>query len=184
MQKNLAIEMKAPDFYFMTPWTKGNNFYRCIGSKKSILLFLRYLGCTTCQLRIHNLINTYRKFQDKGAQIFVVLQSDPEIIKNKFTEGEIPFTIICDTDQYVYKLYNVRPLESKPDQFSPNLLKKIEQARSKGFKHGLYEGNELQLPATFLINSQKKIEFVYYGQDYADIPDHDDLLALLETIIH
>jgi peroxiredoxin len=59
------------------------------------------------------------------------------------------------------------------------LLKKIEQARSKGFKHGTYEGNELQLPATFLINSQKKIEFVYYGKDYADIPDHNELVALL-----
>lgn len=55
MQENLAIGMKTPDFNFMTPWKNENNFYDCMEGKKNFLIFLRYIGCTTCQLEINNL---------------------------------------------------------------------------------------------------------------------------------
>jgi len=175
----MKVGMKAPDFDFITPWKEENNFYNCIEGKKSFLIFLRYYGCRTCQLEMLNLIDDCQKFTDKGAQLFVVLQSDPKVIRDQVKEEEIPFTIICDTYQSFYKKYDVKAAEKAPDQLSAGLLKKIEQAEKIGLVHGAYEGNELQLPATFLINSNKEIEFVYYGKDSADVPDNDELLALL-----
>jgi len=179
LAERLIVGMEAPDFNFNTPWRKDLNFYQFITGKSNFLFFLRYYGCTICQLEIHHLIKDYPKFAEKEAQVLVVLQSDPNLIKEEVKEKEIPFTIICNPSQSLYELYQVKPALGKPEQPSPGLLKKREEVRELGITHGAYEGNELQLPATFFINQEKMIEFAYYGSDNADIPAHDRLLALI-----
>lgn len=179
MSEKLSIGMKAPNFNFITAWNSENNFYENISGKKNIMIFLRYYGCTVCQLQILKLVKNYERFKEKDIQLFVVLQSEPETIREQDSKEEIPFTIICDTAQEVYKLYNTSVAKDMSELGSPNLLKKVEEAKKLGLAHGKYEGNELQLPATFVIDEEGIIKFLHYGQDAGDVPEIDDLLELI-----
>ena len=61
----------------------------------------------------------------------------------------------------------------------PILKKDLSEARSLGIQHGRYEGNEAQLPATFILDEHQNILYAKYGIDSVDIPEHADLLRLV-----
>ncbi len=178
MQEKLRPRMKMIDFNFVTPWKNKQNFYQEIDGKMCCLFFLRYLGCSTCQLEIHNLIHDYPKFMAKGVKVFVVLQSDPQTLRDETKESDIPFDIICDPEQSLYKMCDIGS-NPNPDVHSEKLTQKIKEARALGISHGKFEGNEAQSPATFIIDKDKKVIFSFYGVESVDVPDHEELLNLL-----
>ncbi|HEX3027563.1 MAG TPA: peroxiredoxin-like family protein [Clostridia bacterium] len=180
MSEVLKSGMPAPDFTIQTPWGKTETFYKMADGKKCFLFFLRYVGCTLCQVEIHQLIQSYHRFAEKDAKFFVVLQSAPENIRENLTQEQIPFTIICDPEQAIYRTYHVKAAENQSEMGTPDLFAdKLKIAQKNGFSHGKYEGNELQLPATFLIDQDHSILFAHYGSHVGDTPDHGELLKLL-----
>ena len=64
---------------------------------------------------------------------------------------------------------------SKPPLASGAVLQKIGAARAAGLTHGAYEGNELQLPAVFLLDSGRKVLCAHYGATPADVPTVDEM---------
>ena len=42
---------------------------------------------------------------------------------------------------------------------------KVQDAKALGFTHGKYEGNDLQLPAKFIIGPDHTIEYAYFGTE-------------------
>lgn len=148
-------------------------------SGKNILLFLRYYGCTLCQLEIHRLIENIDKFNDKNARIFVALQSKPSTISADVSKGEVPFEIICDPEAELYSNYNVKTAKTRIEMGDRNTLLKIKDANEIGITHGKYEGKEMQLPTTVIIDNDGQIEFVKYGKSAGDILSIDQLLELL-----
>lgn len=178
MGKQYQVGDKIPDFNFATPWKSKCNFYEETAGKKKVVFFLRYYGCSTCQLEIHNLIQAYPQFEAKGAKVYVVLQSEPEILRSQTEEKEIPFDIICDPEQSLYKMMNIGSYDPQQPH-SEKLTRKIREARALGINHGKFEGNEQQLPATFIVDGQHKIILAHYGTESVDIPETEDILRLL-----
>lgn len=168
-----------PDFTYDTAFETGKQFYETIDRKPTFILFLRYLGCTTCQLDIQQLKNEYHRFVEKGAQVLVVLQSKPEVIAADIQKDDLPFEIICDPGQLLYKQFEINVAKNKLGMASMGTIKKINAAKKAGFTHGAYEGEELQLPAVFLLSDHGKVEYAKYATHLADMPNHDEMLALL-----
>ena len=144
------------------------------------MLFLRYYGCTVCQLDIRELKNDYARFTQKGAKVLVVLQSKPELIAEKQGPDDLPFDIVCDPEQKLYHELEIAPAKSKMAMASLDLMKKINEAKKEGLVHGEYEGDELQLPALFLLNGEGKVLYSHYAKKLTDMPTHDEMLALLD----
>nr|WP_242866817.1 peroxiredoxin-like family protein [Abyssisolibacter fermentans] len=174
----VRIGDKLRDFTYDTPWEKNIDFKSKL-DKKTYLVFLRYYGCTLCQVDIAEFIERYKEFTDKDAQLFVVLQSDAETISDQVKKEDIPYDIICDPDQKLYKLYNLNTAYSQMGMASGKVLEKGMKAMQMGIQHGKYEGNELQLPAAFLINEKGIVEFVHYGKDASDIPSVEEMIEKL-----
>lgn len=168
-----------PDFTYDTAFEMGKSLYDTIDGKPTFILFLRYLGCTTCQLDIHQLKNEYHRFVEKGAQALVVLQSTPEVIAADIQKDDLPFAIICDPGQSLYKQFEIEAAKNKLGLMSVGTIKKINAAKKAGFTHGAYEGEELQLPAVFLLGDQGRVDYARYATNLADMPSHDEMLALL-----
>lgn len=168
-----------PDFTFQTAFGGEKALYETIGEKPTFLLFLRYYGCTICQLDIHRLAEEYDIFTRKGAQVLVVLQSKPEVIQKDAGAEKLPFTILCDPEEKLYKEYEILPAKSKLGLVSLGTIKKLGAAK-KEFQHGEYEGNELQLPALFLVGPGGRVDYAHYAKNLADLPTHDMMLALLK----
>ncbi|MCD8009723.1 MAG: redoxin domain-containing protein [Lachnospiraceae bacterium] len=169
--------MKMFDFDYETPWEK-KNFYKTVHGKPCCLMFLRYYGCSTCQLSIRKLMKSYGKIQEMGAELLIVLQSEPETIRGQAEQGYFPFDIICDLQQELYRRCEIGE-NPHPDQQSERLQEKIQEARSLGIQHGKFEGNELQAPATVVMNQNQMITYVWYGEESIDVPEEEELFQLL-----
>ena len=47
-------------------------------------------------------------------------------------------------------------------------------------KHGDYEGEELQLPALFIVDNEMNVTFAHYGKAAGDVPDIEKIAELLK----
>jgi peroxiredoxin len=176
MKETIAVGMTAPDFTFHTPWKQNVHLSDVAKQRRTYLIFLRYMGCPLCQMKISELKKDWERFDDADLNMVVVLQSEPENITALTSEDEIPFLIACDPDETLFRLYGVTP-GSIFRYATPSVIKKAMQAKKMGFAHGKSEGKELQLPAVFLIGKDMKVQYAYYGKNVGDVPENDELLA-------
>ncbi|MFR1052435.1 MAG: peroxiredoxin-like family protein [Lachnospirales bacterium] len=172
---------KMPDFTYDTPFSAG-----CVLSEtvkktagKTALVFLRYYGCTLCQYDIHEFALQHDKIAGAGGQMLVVLQSDPAKLAGQMKEGDLPFSIICDPEQKLYRQFEILPAPSKEKMVDLKTMGKIAKAKANGFQHGDYEGDELQLPAVFVVDQALTITYAHYGKSVGDVPSPSELAALL-----
>ncbi len=170
------------DFSFDTPFEKDKSFYSLLSksTNKTALLFLRYYGCTLCQMDIHNFIKDYDKIKETGSQIIIVLQSKPESISSTTTPSDFPFDIICDPEANLYNKFSINPAPSTLKMVDLKTLGKITKATIGGFKHGTYEGNEQQLPATFVLDKNAQVLNSKYGTSAGDVPTVEELVKHLK----
>ena len=180
----LSVGEKMPDFVFRTAYKDEQRVSEVLKGK-TVFWVLRYIGCTVCRYDVHMIAQRYQEFLDRNAQLYVVMQSDPEHVRRDIeNSGEtLPFEIICDTDQLIYNTLDIRPAASKLKLAGGGLLKLIRKGREAaraGFAHGDYEGNELQLPAMFIVEEDGTVSYAHYASNIADMPAVDEVLKLLE----
>lgn len=187
MREKIIPGVKAPDFEFNSPWKKSLKFYDFLGKEKTILMFLRYMGCPICQMKISEIRVNWDEFKKRKLNVLVVLQSEAEnVISVKGTEKalnekDLPFTVVLDPTEEIFKLYGVLP-GSISRYITPGTIKKAMQSKKLGFKHGVSEGKELQLPAVFIVDGKKKIRYAYYGKSVSDVPGNNELFDIAEKL--
>ena len=175
MEQKLTLGMNAPNFTFDTISEQALNFYKAAGGKRSVIFFLRYIGCPVCQMKIRDILNDHEKFNAVGLQVYVVLQSTPASIKEGLAGAKMPFAIVCDTEEKVFSLYGVAP-GNLFGYLTPSVIMNAMKASRAGFKHGKKEGKEMQLPAVFIVNGDGKIAYAHYGKNIGDVPANQMIL--------
>lgn len=179
----LSAGDRLPSFTFDTHLRDGLDSHSVLRGK-TVFWVLRYIGCTVCRYDVHLIAGRYDEFQDKGAQVFVVMQSDRAHVQNDLssTGTVLPFEIICDPDAKIYDLLSVEPaadMQALVGNDLEALREKGRKAAECGFSHGDYEGNEQQLPAMFIVNEDGEVEYTHYAASIADMPSVDEVLNML-----
>jgi thioredoxin-dependent peroxiredoxin len=178
MSSKLTIGNKAPDFKFKTPWDAEVNFYETAGSNPAVLIFLRYYGCPVCQMEMAKIKQEIDLVRQTEVLVFVVLQSEPEIIASLIKKDDFPFIIICDPQGKIFQLYGVETGGIIKYLHPAGLVAAIK-ATCRGFMHGKFEGKETQLPAAFAMAVDKVVKYAHYGENISDMPS----LAKIATSI-
>ncbi len=167
-----------PDFTITTHMGESRQFAEITAQhKKTVLLFLRYYGCTICQLDLQAYAKRYAEFTAKEAEVIIVLQSTPEIVRKGGMK--IPYTVACDPDMTLYRQFEVSPAKGKLGLVSLKAIQKVRAAKKAGCVHGKSEGEELQLPATFVVDRSGVVIYSHYAKNVADIPSIDHLLGIV-----
>ena len=162
-----------PDFTFDTPFAAGLSLSEAVQkTPKTALLFLRYYGCTLCQYEMHLLAENYDQITAAGGQVLVVLQSDPAGIAEQIGPDSLKAAL--------YGKFGIQPAASMAKMADAGTMLKIAKATAAGYKHGAYEGNELQLPASFVVDKERRISYAHYGKSAGDTPDVRSLAELLK----
>ena len=179
--EKLEIGQIMPDFEYVTPFSAGHTLADTAAkAPKTALVFLRYWGCPLCQYDIHLLAQAHADITAHGGQLLVVLQSDPVSLAEKLgDEKALPFPIICDPDQKLYKEFAIAPAASMAKMADLKMVGRIIKATKLGFKHGEYEGDEQQLPAAFVVDGERKILYARYAKSVSDMPGAAELAKLL-----
>ena len=172
-----------PDFTYLSPYSEGEkSFTEYAQGKKTFVVFLRYFGCTVCRLDLHIYAQRMAEFAAKDCSLMVVLQSDPDLVKEEAPLGTFPYEIACDPSQAVYKKFEIEPAKSMAALIGGGLfkaVKKMNAAKKFGFSHGEYEGNEQQLPAVVLVDENGTVAYSHYAKNMTDMPTADEMLAML-----
>ncbi len=169
---------QIPDFTYETPFEQDQDFLQIVALKhRTALVFLRYDGCTLCQLDIHEYMQSYDRICNAGGQLLIVLQSDPKGLAEQLKAPDaIPFRIICDPQKKLYQQFDIAPAKSKLSMAGLHTMAKADRAKKAGFTHGAYEGDELQLPAAFVMDETGKLLYVNYAAKVDEVPDTDELI--------
>lgn len=115
--------------------------------------------------------------------MFIVLQSDPKRLAEELgSEEAFPFTIICDPEQKLYREFEMKPAKSKMSLAGPSTMIKLAKVTASGLKHGEYEGEEMQLPAAFILDAKGMITYAHYAKTLDDIPDTDAIVEKFNEI--
>lgn len=169
---------RLPDFTADTPFVKGKKLSDLVG-KKTAVVFLRYYGCTLCQLELQQYAKEYQKIKNAGCDLIVVLQSDPDLVAEELgTPEKFPFAVLCDPGQEMYRELNIPAAESIREMIGEKEMQKIQRARIEGLRHGAYEGEELQKPAMFLVDEKLNILYAHYGKTAGDVPNAREIAKL------
>ena len=170
------------NFTFDTAYETGLNLKDFLAGRNAALVFLRYYGCTLCRYDLHLFAEGYGRIREAGGELLVVLQSSPETLRAEDVPSWFPFPILCDPGCVLYEAFDVRPARSPEAMGGGNTAEKIAAAKAMGLKHGTYEGDELQLPATFVFRNDLTLTCVRYGENVGDVPSAEELARLLAAI--
>lgn len=177
----INVNDQMPDFVFNTPYRKDVRLSEVLGGKKTALVFLRYFGCTLCQYDLAQYAKNYDKIKAVGGELLVVLQSDPDRLREDLADMAVfPFEIICDPEEKLYNEFEILPAPSKEKLAGLSTMPKVVKAMAAGYKHGRYEGEELQLPASFILTPELTVTYVRYAKVIDDILDSGQLAELLK----
>ena len=172
---------KMADFTYVTPYSSANRLSetvkKCPG--RTAIVFLRYYGCRMCQLDMLDYAEQYEAIRAAGGQLLVVLQSDPAKLAAQIAQGELPFEIVCDPDQKLYREFDIRPASSKETMKNESTAAKAARIAELGLVHGDYESEELQLPAAFVVDHDLNVTWAHYGRVISDTPTAEELAVLL-----
>ena len=179
----LNVGSLMPNFEFATPYAPENRLSETVKKVpgKTAIVFLRYLGCRMCQLDMLDYEEGYAPIAENGGQLLIVLQSDPAKVAADIPQGQVPYTIICDPDQTLYKLFDIRPASSKETMKDETSAAKFARIEEKRLVHGDFEGEELQLPAAFVVDHDLRVTFARYGRVISDTPTADELAELVKA---
>ena len=107
-----------------------------------ILWVLRYIGCTVCRYDVHVLTERYNEFVEKGVNVVVVMQSKPEIVQRDLAGGTLPFHLICDEAQEIYKTLEINAAKDMAELLGDGMAKLQE----KGAKAAGWGRKSLTIP--------------------------------------
>ena len=133
-------------------------------------------------------IRNYDEFLKRGTQVYVVMQSDPAVVREDLKDSPLPYHIICDQDQVIYRTLEIPATATKEERMptSPEDIAKLEAKRQKvkeaGFVHGKYEGNEQQLPAMFVVDPDGSVVYAHYAKNSIDMPTVEEMLQILDEL--
>lgn len=149
----------------------------------TVLRVLRYVGCPACRIDIHDLQANAEEFAKRNAQVLIVLQSTEENLNDALQNEELTVKIVSDPDAQIYEKLAVRAAESIEELLGNDqeaTQRRRQKANDLGYSHGVYEGNELQLPAMFVLDEQGTVLYAHYSNNLNDLPSAEETLAILD----
>ncbi len=85
----LHVGDKMPFFTFQTESQSGLTTESVLRNGRTVFWVLRYIGCTTCRYDIHQIAAYYEEFQKRGVQVYVVMQSDPAVVREDLKDSPL-----------------------------------------------------------------------------------------------
>lgn len=173
----LEVGKTIDDFKFCTQNGCKESFVKELKKEKTVLLFLRYIGCPPCNLTVLEINENLDKFKEKNMDIYVVLQSEVDVLNEAIEGKDIEFEIICDPNMELYRKFSLGEASSPHEMRGEGTQERIQASIDRGLEHGKYEGNEMQFPATFIVDDKGIILYSKYGQHVTDYPLVNELLS-------
>ena len=173
-QEPLKVGDKAPLFNLKDNAGKSIDLKNILKENKSVVLFF-YRGqwCPHCNKHIKNLQDSLQLLSAKGAYVIGVSPETSSGIDQTIAKTKASFSIISDRDYKLMRAYKVDYV------MEPGLADRYKKG---GLDVAMANGQTdyvLPIPATYIINKEGKIKYVFFDKDYKKRPSVKNLIANL-----
>lgn len=176
----LSVGDPAPDF--VLPDDRGqpirlSDLWR---QRPIVLVFVRHSGCTLCLDHAVVLRNVSPEIQAAGGDVVLVTMDDPEHLHVFKQRWQLPFVCLADPQQVGYRAFGC-PRGSLFAIAGPAMW---WRAIKSLFRHGAgrVRGDPWQLPGSFVIDTDGRLQFVHRSRHSADWASPDELIAVLRRL--
>lgn len=153
-------------------WNYPDDF----GEMRLAIFFLRHLGCPLCKQKVDELKQAEADFEAKSIKLAAVVQSTPKRAAEYAGKQGLGYSLVPDREKVLYNKFDVKKGGLK-EFTAPAAFIATVRATLKGHMHGKFEGDELQVPASFLLSGDGKVIYAHYGKDVSDFGSVQELLA-------
>lgn len=145
----------------------------CLGGQPVWLGFFRFASCPLCNLRVHQMISEWPRFE-KRCRFVAVFQSPADRFESFITRHSPPFPVIADPERELFVAYRLE--DSILAVMKPRVIAKTIAAKRAGFDINPFspkDGAALRVPADFVVAPNGLLSFVFYGSNVADSASFD-----------
>ncbi len=169
----LNVGDKAPDFTAQNQTNTKVNLSTVLKSSSVVLVFYRGEWCPYCNRQLKALEDSLSMIVAKGANVIAVSPEKNENLTKTIEKTKATFTIVSDENSTIMNAYKVGfELDSKTvEKYKGYGLNLIERNASNG--------NNLPVPAVYIINKEGKITYRYFDTDYKNRVSVKELLKNL-----
>jgi peroxiredoxin Q/BCP len=152
-----------------------------------LLSFFRNAACALCNLRVHELIQRYPDYRERGLEIIAVFESSLASIAQYVGRQDAPFAIVADPAAELYDLYAVEVSADKiaKTMGRPETERAVAEAAAHGFALTKEAGSNFErIPADFLIGPDGRIlraQYAEYVTDHLSFETIDELLPAAQA---
>lgn len=139
-----------------------------------VLIFYRGYWCGYCSKQLGEFEEKLTELKSKNASIIAVSPEHAVLAKQMVVKSKTSVPIISDADQEIMKNYKVafRVTQAYQDKVKNYVKKDLNEMSG-------YDQATLPVPATYVINQDGKIAYVFYNPDYSKRATVDDILKAL-----
>ena len=172
--EHLNIGDDAPLITGVDQFNNEINSNEILKNDKILLLFYRGNWCPYCKKHLGELEKNLENLSKKGVYVIVVTPEKPEKIKETSKKINANFSIVFDKDNSIMNTYKVafEVNETNVSNYFSATMKRISD-------YNVENNNVLPVPATYIINKNKKIDFVHYDPKYSNRAKFEDILLKL-----
>jgi len=153
------------------------------GTKPTLIVFLRHLGCIFCREQVALLRQRYADLRAAGVEVVCVAQGDHKTGKAFSILMDLPYPILmCGDDTAVFRAYGLGR-GTLGQLFGLGSVVRGLQALFAGHRQGKLVGDGFQMPGMFLIDTEGVVRFVHRPRHAGDNYDPALILARLPEIV-
>ncbi len=169
----LNVGDMAPDFTAKNQSNKEVHLKEILKSGSVVLLFYRGEWCPYCNRQLKALEDSMALISAKGVNIVAISPEKLENISKTIEKTKVTFSIVSDENSKIMNAYKVAfELDEKTTE------------KYKGYGINLKErngsnGNNLPVPAVYIINKEGKITYRYFDINYKNRVSVQEILRNL-----
>jgi peroxiredoxin len=159
--EGLKVGDMAPDFTAVDQNNKTVSLKDILKNQQVILFFYRGQWCPYCNKQLMQVNDSLLAIESRGARVLAVSPETAENVGKTVAKTKASFSVLSDKKLSIMNSYGVTfALDEKTT------------AKYKGYGIDLTvangeNGNNLPVPATYVIGKDGKIKYVFYNKDYS-----------------
>lgn len=157
---SLKIGSIAHDFLVTDYNGSKINLYEKLKDGKVVIVFYRGAWCPYCNKHMSHLQDSLKFILDKGASLIAITPEQNASIEKTISKTKASFSIVFDSAYVVMKKYGTS-FKLNDITFKKYKLVGIDVEEANGNKEHI-----LTVPATFVINKDKTIDYIQFDENY------------------
>jgi prostamide/prostaglandin F2alpha synthase len=174
---------RAPDVSLLDMTAREATLSDYWRAEPAVVVFLRYFGCPFCQSQVVRMRDERERFQEAGAGIVLIGQGSPSDAVAFTRRMNQPFECLVDPDRAAYRAYGLaraRPAQVVgPRTALPFLRANLNR---ETLQRGLQGGKFLQMPGTFVVDTEGLVRMAHRNRHVADTPPNQRILDVLAAL--